>query len=102
MITVEEALRIVLEGAPGPRTADVALPEALGAVLAADVVSDLDLPPFDRAMMDGYAVRSSDPSPLRVVEERGAGHAGGGTVEAGTCIKIMTGAPVPSGADAVQ
>ncbi|HYF00354.1 MAG TPA: gephyrin-like molybdotransferase Glp, partial [Planctomycetota bacterium] len=74
----------------------------LGAVLAADVVSDLDLPPFDRAMMDGYAVRSSDPSPLRVVEERGAGHAGGGTVEVGTCIKIMTGAPVPSGADAVQ
>ena len=102
MITVDEALRIVLDGVPAPREVEVPLAEALGAALARDVASDLDLPPFDRAMMDGYAVRSADPSPLRVVEERGAGHVGERSVEPGTCVKVMTGAPVPAGADAVQ
>jgi molybdopterin molybdotransferase len=73
--------------------------------LAEDIVSDLDLPPRDKAMMDGYAVRSSDLSEgratLTVVEEITAGRVPQRTVGAGETARIMTGAPVPLGADAV-
>ena len=78
---------------------------ALGHVLAADVVSDLDMPPYHKAMMDGYAVRCADlPSgkgTLRVIEEIPAGQVPRRTVEAGQASRIMTGAPIPPGADAV-
>ena len=106
MIPVAEAISIVLEKA-GPLAAGrVALGEALGRVLAEDVSADTDLPPFDRAQMDGYAVRSEDlretPARLRVVGEAAAGSGWRGTLRTGEAVRIMTGAPLPPGADSVQ
>jgi molybdopterin molybdotransferase len=75
-------------------------------VLALDVFADTDLPPFDRAQMDGYAVRSADlretPARLRVVGEAAAGSGWRGTLQTGEAVRIMTGAPLPAGADSVQ
>ncbi len=84
----------------------VLLAAARGRVLAEDVIADTDLPPFDRALMDGYAVRAADtadaPVRLRVVGEAAAGRAWTGHMLRGEAVRIMTGAPVPSGADSVQ
>src|SRR5918912_2411218 len=106
MIPVTEAIRIVLEKAAPLPIEDVALDEALGRVLAEDVSADTDLPPFDRAQMDGYAVRSADlretPARLRVVGEAAAGSGWRGTLQTGEAVRIMTGAPLPKGADSVQ
>ena len=106
MIPVEEALEIVLREAPALPHEEVALDDALSRVLAGDVVSDLDLPPFDRAAMDGYALRAEDvaaaPAALDVVGEVRAGQWPDLTVGPGQAARIMTGAPVPPGADSVQ
>jgi molybdopterin molybdotransferase len=102
MLTVDQALEIVLANVPRPRERQVPLSAAVGKVLREDCASDLDMPPFDKAMMDGYAVRSDDPGPLQVIEEIPAGRLPRKKVRPGTCSKIMTGAPVPPGADAVQ
>src|SRR5262249_50681488 len=73
--------------------------------LAEDVASDLDMPPYDKALMDGYAVRAADLAEgrvtLTVVEEITAGHTPAHAVGAGQAARIMTGAPIPAGADAV-
>jgi molybdenum cofactor synthesis domain-containing protein len=106
MIPVEEAIKIVLEKAAPLPAEDVPLADALGRVLAEDVAADSDLPPFDRAQMDGYAVRSEDlgetPARLRVVGESAAGKGWRGTLQTGEAVRIMTGAPLPAGADSVQ
>jgi molybdenum cofactor synthesis domain-containing protein len=106
MIPVAEAVRIVVEQAEPLPAERVALGEALGRVLAEDVFADTDLPPFDRAQMDGYAVRSGDvretPARLRVAGEAAAGSGWRGTLRRGEAVRIMTGAPLPSGADSVQ
>src|SRR5689334_18349803 len=102
MLTVEQALAIVLADVPAPKVVEIPLASAPGRVLAEDCASDLDMPPFDKAMMDGYAVRSSDAGPLDVIEEVPAGKVPARALTPGTCAKIMTGAPVPAGADAVQ
>ena len=106
MIPVEEALEIVLREAPALPVEEVALDDALSRVLAEDVASDSDLPPFDRAAMDGYALRAADvarrPAALEVVGEVRAGQWPDLTVGPGQAVRIMTGAPVPPGADAVQ
>src|SRR3954471_8016162 len=106
MIPVTEAIRIIVEKTEPLAAERVALGEALGRVLAEDVFADTDLPPFDRAQMDGYAVRSADlretPARLRVVGEAAAGSGWRGTLQAGEAGRIMTGAPLPSGADSVQ
>ena len=106
MIPVEEALEIVLREAGEMPAEEVALDEALLRVLAEDVSSDLDLPPFDRAAMDGYALRAADvagaPAALEVVGEVRAGQWPDLTVGPGQAVRIMTGAPLPPGADAVQ
>jgi molybdenum cofactor synthesis domain-containing protein len=106
MIPVEEAIRIVVEKAGTLPVERVPLEDALGRVLTEDVAADSDLPPFDRAQMDGYAVRSEDlretPARLRVVGESAAGRGWRGTLRAGEAARIMTGAPLPSGADSVQ
>lgn len=76
---------------------------ALARILAEDIASPLDLPAFDNAAMDGYALRAADLA-LPALQEIGtalAGHAFAGRVEAGTCVRIMTGAPLPAGADTV-
>jgi molybdopterin molybdotransferase len=105
MISPSEALRIVLENAPRLEPVDVALLEAAGGVLAETAVSPTDLPPFDKSAMDGYAVRATDmarlPADLAVTEQLPAGVAPSRPLAPGTCAKIMTGAPVPPGADAV-
>lgn len=104
-----EALALVRPTPP----ADTPLEDAVGAVLSADVVSVLDAPAFDASAMDGYAVRAQDvvgatpsaPAVLRVVGDVAAGDAGPAGLDAGLgpgeAVRIMTGAPVPPGADAV-
>lgn len=87
----------------------VELTEAYGRVLAADVVSSMDVPQFDRSAMDGYAVRAAEtigasdyhPVTLQVIDRSFPGHPAGKTLSAGQAIRIMTGAPMPAGADAV-
>jgi molybdenum cofactor synthesis domain-containing protein len=106
MITVDEAIGIVLAKVRPLGDETVDLKDALGRVLAQPVQADIALPPFDRARMDGYALRSPDaqngPVSLRVVGEVAAGLEFDGEVNHGEAIKIFTGAPVPRGADAVQ
>src|SRR5438132_11727949 len=106
MLSVQEALTKVLEQAQPLPPQTLALgPAVLGLVLAEDVVSDLDMPPYDKAMMDGYAVRSTDlrtgQASLTVIEEVTAGRTPQRSVEPGQATRIMTGAPIPPGADAV-
>jgi len=106
MIPVSEAVRMVL-GVARPLAAErVPVEEALGRVLAEDAAADTDLPPFDRAQMDGYAVRSADlretPARLRLLGEAAAGRGWRGTLRGGEAVRIMTGAPLPAGADSVQ
>lgn len=105
MLTVEEALdRIVAEAGEQPAVA-VELPLALDLAIAEPVVADADSPPFDKSLMDGYAVRTADlpggKGRLRRVGEILAGQTPVAPVRAGEAVQIMTGAPVPPGADAV-
>src|SRR5947209_15289327 len=106
MIPVSEAIEIVLRTAPKLKNESVPLSEALGRILAEDIIADTDLPPFDRAQMDGYAVRADDvrntPARLRIVAESAAGAGWHHEMNSGQAVRIMTGAPVPKGADAVQ
>lgn len=83
---------------------DVLLTQATGAVLAQDLAARLDLPAFDNSAMDGYALRHADlaaGSPLREVGRSYAGHGHDDAVQPGTCVRIMTGAPLPAGTDTV-
>ncbi|HEV7766669.1 MAG TPA: gephyrin-like molybdotransferase Glp [Thermoanaerobaculia bacterium] len=105
MLSVEEAqARVMDEISVGPAEA-VVLDETLGRVLREDVVATHDMPPADNSAMDGYAVRVDDlvnlPVQLRVIDDIPAGHPSSGVVEAGTAMRIMTGAFVPQGADTV-
>ena len=106
MISVAEAIQIVRQQTQALPTERVALEQLLGRVLAEDVVADTDLPPFDRAQMDGYAVRAQDvmeaPARLRIAGESAAGKGWHHQLEEGQAVRIMTGAPVPAGADSVQ
>jgi molybdopterin molybdotransferase len=104
--TKEEALRIVLAAGEADRVVErVPLDLAHGRAPARDVLSDVDVPPFDKSSMDGYAIRSADAAaPNARFDVLGAVHAGSTAdrpVVAGTTWKIMTGAPLPLGADAV-
>ncbi len=109
MISIEEALERILANA-SELPAETRHPmEALGQVLAEDVRAGFDIPPLDNTSMDGYAVLAADtagaspetPARLRVVGELAAGYVYSGKVEPGTAVRIMTGAPLPAGADAV-
>lgn len=106
MITVEQALEIILTRVAPLGNERIDISAALGRLLAENVVADIDLPPFDRARMDGYAVRSVDlasvPAELEVLGEVAAGSVFHGSVGHGQAVKIFTGAPLPEGADAVQ
>jgi molybdopterin molybdotransferase len=102
MISVDEALGLIEQHARPLRSRRVPLGEAAELVLAEDVTSDINSPPYNKAMMDGYAVLSSDRQPVRpVIEEIAAGAVPHRAVTPGTAARIMTGAPLPDGADAV-
>ena len=106
MLSVAEALKIVLAQAHPLPTVPAPLASAtLGLVVAEDVVSDLDMPPFDKAMMDGFALRSADlrdgQATLTIIEEVAAGQTPTLALNPGQATRIMTGAPIPRGADAV-
>jgi molybdopterin molybdotransferase len=106
MIPVAEAVQIVLREASLLSAEPCALSDARGRILAEHIVADSDLPPFNRSQMDGYAVRAADvvnpPAQLKVVGESAAGAGWHHEMKAGEAVRIMTGAPVPQGADAVQ
>ena len=108
MIGYREARELVISRVTGlvgvVETESVPLREALGRVLAHDIVSDRDYPPFDRSIRDGYAVRGADTHPgaqLRCIGELKAGDTPSLAVSAGSCVQIMTGAALPADADAV-
>lgn len=102
MLAVEEALKLVEHCALALAPRRVALEEAAGLLLVEEVVSAVNSPPYDKTLMDGYAVVSSDRSEVRkVLEEVGAGSVPHRPVTPGTATRLMTGAPLPEGADAV-
>jgi molybdopterin molybdotransferase len=109
LISLEAALERLLQGVDTLGAEMAPLPEAAGRILAADVYGDVSLPPWDNSAMDGFAVRAADvaaagpdePVELRVVGEVAAGRAPRRTLRRGEALRILTGAPVPPGADAV-
>ncbi len=104
MKDLSEALALVLDGIEPLDGERVGLEAAAGRVLMAPVASAVDLPPFDRSAMDGFAVRAADVAagaPLRVLGDAAAGGPGTLGVEAGTAVRISTGAEIPQGADAI-
>ncbi|MPZ24839.1 MAG: molybdopterin molybdenumtransferase MoeA, partial [Dehalococcoidia bacterium] len=109
MISVEEARERILALIPRLEPETKPLGDALSQVLAADAYSPLTIPPLDNTAMDGYAVRAADtagasesnPITLRVIGEVAAGYIYDGEVTPGAAVRIMTGAPIPRGADAV-
>lgn len=108
-IPLEEAQDILLAMAQPVGESKVPLFEAVGRVLSREVKAPINLPPFDKSPLDGYAVRAQDtakaaaerPAVLEVVEEVPAGYTARQRVTEGTTIKVMTGTPIPQGADAV-
>ncbi|MDH5371990.1 MAG: molybdopterin molybdotransferase MoeA [Acidimicrobiia bacterium] len=105
MISLTEAQTAVLGGVPLLEVTRVPIVAAKGLVLAEDLTAPHDVPPFTNSAMDGYAVRAVETRPapvdLTVIEDVAAGHVAKRTVGSGEAIKIMTGAPMPAGADAV-
>ena len=103
-MTFDQARECVLREIPPRRDEreEVSTLDAAGRVLAEDVSADRDYPPFNRSARDGFAVRASDiPGEVEVVGEVRAGERYDGEISAGRAVEIMTGAPVPRGADAV-
>ncbi|MFC1901689.1 gephyrin-like molybdotransferase Glp [Chloroflexota bacterium] len=109
MLSVEEALEKILREVDTLEAESVPIMETLGQVLAEDIKSDINVPPLDNSAMDGYALRAEDtreageasPKLLRVIDTVMAGSISKTEVVPGTAIRIMTGAPVPQGADCV-
>ena len=105
MLTIDEALELVLARATARPARRVPLAVALGLVLAEEITTDLDSPPWDKSIVDGYAVRLADiatvPARLRIVDEVLAGGVPRRALGPGEATRIMTGAPIPAGCDAV-
>jgi molybdopterin molybdotransferase len=110
MLKISEAIETIKREIAPLKAEKIILAKACGRVLAEDIVSDTDLPPFDRSQMDGYAVRAAGtvdaavntPMKLKIVGESAAGSGWRRELKPGQAVRIMTGAPVPKGADAVQ
>ncbi len=104
-----EVLNLLLSYSRPKNIEEVPIEVALGRVVAEDVISDVDVPGFDRAAVDGYALRAEDtfwvdedrPAKLRVIGKAAAGHPFLGIVDEGEAVEIATGAPIPKGANAV-
>lgn len=110
LTSLENAIRIIDENSkPIDRKETVGIKEAFGRVLAKDIVAEMNIPPFDRAAMDGYAVKAEDtfgagqfkPKKLKISGKIHAGEVSKKKVEAEKCIQVATGSPMPEGADAV-
>ena len=105
LLPVADALRLLLDGAARLGPERVSLHEAAGRVLATPISALRTQPPFDASAMDGYAVRFEDvetvPCRLVVIGVSAAGHGFGGKVEKGQAVRILTGAPMPQGADTI-
>jgi molybdopterin molybdotransferase len=109
MLQYEEALARVLAVIPAPTLERVSLSEGADRIVAEEISSPIDLPPFDNSAMDGYAVRASDvasvgpgsPARLRLAGRVAAGEKFSGAVTPGTCVRLFTGSLLPAGADAV-
>jgi molybdopterin molybdotransferase len=106
MIPISEAIDIIKAKTGSLGSEKIALGESVGRILAQDIVADTDMPPFDRSQMDGFAVIAKDtkktPVSLKIVGESAAGRGWHKELRSGQAVRIMTGAPVPKGADAVQ
>lgn len=110
LMSREEALKMVLSSVkPIERTELIPIEESSSRVLAEEIVADKDVPPFDRAAMDGYAVKAEDtyeasllnPRSLKLIGVLHAGRSTDASINKGECIRIATGCPIPLGADAV-
>ncbi len=102
MIDLEEALKIIARVEPRRMEQTVSLDELPGRVLAREVLSPIDSPPFAKSAMDGFAVRSGDPSEtFRIIDTVPAGGVPRNEIEAGECARVMTGAMLPPGAGRV-
>jgi molybdopterin molybdotransferase len=105
MISIDEALKLIAEHVSALGGEPVPLLDSVGRRLSVPLKSDVDSPPHDKSLMDGYAIKASDSlnrnNRLLVIETITAGQIPGRTVTEGTAVRIMTGAPIPSGADAV-
>ncbi len=106
MISISKAVSIVKRETPQLGDESVRLSAAVGRILAQDILADTDMPPFDRSQMDGFAVIAKDtaaaPVELKIVGESAAGRGWHRKMKVGEAVRIMTGAPVPNGADAIQ
>lgn len=106
MISVSKAQKIIEREIIPLRSEVVGLSHIVGRILAGDIFADMDLPPFNRSQMDGFAVKVSDvknaPSSMKIVGESIAGKGWHKTLNSGEAVRIMTGAAVPHGADSVQ
>jgi molybdopterin biosynthesis enzyme len=106
MISISEAIRIIQHENCLLEAKTVDLEESIGRVLAQEIFADMDLPPFDRSQMDGFAVKTEDtkvvPVKLKIVGESVAGKGFDGKLKHGEAVRIMTGARLANGADAVQ
>lgn len=105
MITYEQALESVLKNTPLLSSVETILEESVGRVLSEDIDATTAMPPFDKSLMDGYALNALDarkvPAKLKCLGIIQAGESFHGKVRRGECVKIMTGAPIPKGADTV-
>ena len=102
MLDFDKALHVMLSVAPTAEVENVSLDRSLGRVVAETIDARINLPPFSKSAMDGFAVSSADPSTeFRIIETIPAGHAPEKKVGAGECARIMTGAMMPEGADKV-
>jgi len=106
VISISEAIEIIKCESFALSSVTIDLENSVGRVLAEEICADMDLPPFDRSQMDGFAVKVSDtknaPIKLKIIGESVAGKGFDGEINSGEAVRIMTGARVPKGADSVQ
>ena len=108
-IKVDEARKIILKKIKTQGTEKVSISEALGRILSEDIIARRNNPPMDNSAMDGYALKAKDielatsenPIKLEIIEDLAAGYSPKMTIQSGQAVRIMTGAPIPEGADAV-